>query len=75
MRQWQTYIPNGSLLCVVEASCCEEYILCNEGGEHFIRRQAADGIYEETARGPYMRAATVWVRLSAGHVHQREAAS
>jgi hypothetical protein len=75
MHHWQPYISNGQIVWVVEASYYEEYILCNEGGEFFVRRKAADGTYDQTARGPYMRASTVWVHLSQGHLHQRKAAS
>ncbi|RVX46450.1 hypothetical protein EDD27_9335 [Nonomuraea polychroma] len=74
MHQWQPYVPQG-LFCVAEASCCEEFILCQEGAEFFVRRQAADGTYEETARSPYSRAAKAWKDLAATHRHEARAAS
>ncbi|WP_327586799.1 hypothetical protein OHA25_07165 [Nonomuraea sp. NBC_00507] len=46
MRHWQPYIPSGPLLWVIETSCYEEFVLCAEDGEYFVRRRAADGSYD-----------------------------
>ncbi|MFI6500526.1 hypothetical protein [Nonomuraea typhae] len=75
MHRWKPYVPDGALLCVVEASCCEEYVVCSESGVYFVRRRAVGRIYEETARGPFLRASKAWTELSASHQHQRKAAS
>lgn len=75
MTIWEPYIPNGALFCVAEASCCEEYVLCSESSEYFVRRRGDDGKYEETARGSFLQASAAWVRLAAGHVHEGRVAS
>ncbi|MFI7696810.1 hypothetical protein ACIBQ6_47605 [Nonomuraea sp. NPDC049655] len=64
------------LVRVVEASCCEEYVLCFEAAQFFVRRVTERGDHEETARGPYARAAAVWAELARRHVcRSRRAAS
>ncbi|GAA4945757.1 hypothetical protein HD597_006723 [Nonomuraea thailandensis] len=75
MYRWEPHIPRGSLLCVVESSCCEEFILCSEDSQFFVRRRAANGGHEQTARGPYARAAKAWIELSSGHQHAAKVAS
>lgn len=75
MYRWEPYTPSGALFCVVEASCCEEFVLSSEGGTFFIRRRADDGGWVETARGGYYRAAKVWMDLARGHQHERRTAS
>jgi hypothetical protein len=74
MHEWQPYVSQG-LFCVAEASCCEEFILGQEGGEFFVQHRADDGTYEETARGYYARAAGAWLDLSATHRHEARTAS
>ncbi|MGP3957121.1 hypothetical protein ACTWPT_14060 [Nonomuraea sp. 3N208] len=69
MCDWRPHAPRSRLPAVVEASCCEEYILCSEGAEFFVRRRTDDGCYQETARGSYARAAKVWIDLAATHWH------
>lgn len=65
--RWQSHAGH-ELVRVTEASCCEEYVLCHEAAEFLVRRRTTDGTYEETARGPYARAARVWLDLASGHV-------
>ncbi|MFI6922071.1 hypothetical protein ACIBIZ_19170 [Nonomuraea spiralis] len=67
LPSWEPHVPRG-LLRVVEASCCEEYVLCFEAAQFFVRRVTGQGAYEETARGPYARAAAVWGELAGRHV-------
>jgi hypothetical protein len=74
MHQWVRYVPRDVLFCVVEASCCEEYILCSEGAEFFVVRRLGRGKYEETARGSYPQASKAWTELSGDHAHKRAAA-
>lgn len=70
MYQWAPYVPRDVLFCVVEASCCEEYILCSELAEFFVVRRIGRGRYEETSRGSYASASAAWIKLSEGHQHK-----
>ena len=72
MYTWEPHIPQGPHLWVIEASCCEEYVLCAQAAQYFVRRRADDGNHEETARGPYARAVKAWIDLAAGHRHLSE---
>lgn len=67
MHHWQPYIQRSPRLRVHATSCCAEYELAAEGGEYFVLRPTGDGEYEETARGRYARAATVYVELARSH--------
>ncbi|TMR14857.1 hypothetical protein ETD86_28270 [Nonomuraea turkmeniaca] len=73
MYDWSPHAPRSWLPTVIEASCCEEYVLCSEGAEFFVRRRTDDGLYQETARGRYARAAKAWNDLAAEHRHQERA--
>ncbi len=75
MDQWEPYKPNGALLRVAEASCCEEFILSSEGGEFFVRRRIDDGSWQEAARGGYYLAVRTWTDLAADHRHSPKLAS
>lgn len=66
MHRWQSSAPQGRVR-VVEASCCEEYVLCLEAAQYFVRRRAGDGGFEETARGSYVRAFRAWTELDTRH--------
>ncbi|NRQ39380.1 hypothetical protein HII36_47290 [Nonomuraea sp. NN258] len=74
MYVWSPSITH-ALLWVEETSCCEEYTLCCEEAEYFVRRRTADGGFEETARGRYGPAAIAWIDLARRHTcpHQRAA--
>jgi hypothetical protein len=67
---WQAHDATNGLPAVIEASCCEEFILCSEGAEFFVRRRTDEGLHQETARGRYAQAAKVWSELAERHRHQ-----
>ncbi|GAA3251166.1 hypothetical protein GCM10020216_084450 [Nonomuraea helvata] len=64
--EWTPYTPSGANLRVGHTSCCGRYELASEGGQYVVLRRAADG-YEETRRGRYRAAVTVYVALVAEH--------
>ncbi|MCK2219680.1 hypothetical protein MF672_038680 [Actinomadura sp. ATCC 31491] len=72
-HRWEPYIPARTRLRVIEASCCEAFILAYEEGDFFVWRHAAAGRFEQTARGPYRLAFLAWMALITTHPkHNRE---
>ncbi len=73
MTLWIPHTPQG-LRCVVEASCCEEFVLCSEGAVYYVIRRDEAGEFQETARGEYGLAFTAWMTLADSHTHEAKTA-
>lgn len=58
--------PGGGVIRVRYTACCGAYELASLGGEYFVLRPAGDG-YEETGRGIYRKAVTVYLALVQAH--------
>ncbi|MEV0619621.1 hypothetical protein AB0I81_40325 [Nonomuraea sp. NPDC050404] len=64
VHTWRPHIPNTTRRKrVVESSWDDEYQLCHEMSEYFVTRWTGRSL-EETARGDYLTAFTVWQSLT-----------
>ncbi|GAA1681064.1 hypothetical protein GCM10009733_092250 [Nonomuraea maheshkhaliensis] len=65
--EWVPYTPIGSALRITHTSCCGRYEFACEGGRFFVLRPVAGGSYEETGRGLYRHALTIYTALVEHH--------
>ncbi|MEV1179504.1 hypothetical protein [Nonomuraea sp. NPDC049784] len=76
MYEWRPYVqPAFTRRDVAETSCCEEFVLCHMGATYFALRATGPGRFEETGRGEYAHAFSVWIDLSARHDHKPKASA
>lgn len=61
---------------IASTSCCGAYELASQGGQYLVLRRSEQCGYEETGRGVYRDALTVWDNLvtehNKGHPRHRE---
>ncbi|MEU4226227.1 hypothetical protein AB0F17_18165 [Nonomuraea sp. NPDC026600] len=67
-HEWTPYIPSGNRTRVVEASCCNQYQLLQEGGAYVVTLLLDATPIVETARGSTGRARQVFDDLVALHL-------